>query len=312
MEEFRYRLEENLFALETELTHGTYRHGSYKVFVISEAKRRSIAVASIKDRLVHRLLYDYLEEIYDPLFLFDAWSCRKEKGLHKAIERAQHFLHRFRDGWFWRGDVRKFFDNVDQSVLLSLLRKRVSDECTLSLLSEVICSYESGVVTKVSIGAGRGIPIGNVTSQIFANIYLHEFDRFVKHTLKVRGYLRYGDDFVFFAHSKTELETASKTATTFLFDTLHLPLHPRNNVLLPCKRGLHFLGYQIFPSGRRLPRRTWNKLLRRLDLKNVASYAGLVLSEGNEKHVRRFEWETVALLDAGIIHKGERKIHQNT
>ncbi|MDD4287404.1 MAG: reverse transcriptase domain-containing protein [Candidatus Peribacteraceae bacterium] len=302
MEEFRYRLEENLFALETELTQGTYRHGPYKVFTVSDAKKRSIAVASIKDRLVHRLLYDHLEEIYDPVFLFDAWSCRKEKGLHKAIERAQHFLHRFRDGWFWRGDVRKFFDNVDQSVLLSLLKRRVSDQRTLSLLSEVIGSYGSGIVTKVPIGARRGIPIGNVTSQIFANIYLHEFDRFVKHTLKVRGYLRYGDDFVFFAHSRVDLETASKTATAFLLNNLSLPLHPRNNVLLPCKRGLHFLGYQIFPNGRRLPRRTWNKLLRRLGLKNVASYAGLVRSEGNEKHVRRFEWETLALLDTEIVH----------
>lgn len=297
MEEFRYCLEANLFALEAELTAGTYRHGPYRVFTVSDAKRRSIAVASVKDRLVHRLLYDYLEKIYDPLFLFDVWSCRKEKGLHKAVDRAQYFLHRFKHGWFWRGDVRKFFDNVDHVVLLSLLRRRVNDERTLQLLSEVIGSYDSSTVTGVMREARRGIPIGNVTSQIFANIYLHEFDRFVKHDLRIRGYVRYGDDFVFFAHSKEALEAASRAATDFLIDRLHMPLHPRNNVLLPCKRGLHFLGYQTFTNGRRLPGRTWNKILRRLDLINAASYQGLMRSERNEKRMRRFEWEVLSLLD---------------
>lgn len=297
MEDFCYCLEANLFALSEELTKGTYRHGSYDVFTISDAKKRSIAVASVKDRLVHRLLYDYLEKIYEPLFLFDAWSCRKEKGLQKAIERAQHFLYKFRDGWFWRADIQKFFDNVHHDVLYALLKRRICDGHTLSLMSKIIGSYDIGVVTGQTRSSRRGIPIGNVTSQIFANVYLHEFDRFVKHTLKIRGYLRYGDDFVFFAHSKKEIEDASKVATEFLSEQLHMPMHSRNNIILPCKRGLRYLGYQIFPNGKRLPRRTWNKMLRQLELKNVASYGGLVCSEGNTKNIRLFEWETLAFVD---------------
>ena len=138
---FIYHLESNLNALNTELTNRIYKHGQYRLFSVNDTKRRDIAVASIKDRFVHRLLYEYLVKIYDKTFVYDIWSCREEKGLLKAIERAQDFIARNHHGYFWRGDVQKFFDSVNQNTLRNILHMRVEDNHALWLLDEVITSY---------------------------------------------------------------------------------------------------------------------------------------------------------------------------
>ena len=145
LEHFRFHLEENLRALEHELTNQTYKHGAYRPFSVNDTKRRDIAVASIKDRFVHRLLYEYLVKIYDKTFIYDVWSCREGKGLIKAIERAQDFLTRNRHGYFWRGDVKKFFDSVAHQALLKVLSMRINDEQAMWLLREVIGSYATNV-----------------------------------------------------------------------------------------------------------------------------------------------------------------------
>jgi len=138
---FIYHLESNLNALNTELTNRIYKHGQYRLFSVNDTKRRDIAVASIKDRFVHRLLYEYLVKIYDKTFVYDIWSCREEKGLLKAIERAQDFIARNHHGYFWRGDVQKFFDSVNQNTLRNILHMRIEDNHALWLLDEVITSY---------------------------------------------------------------------------------------------------------------------------------------------------------------------------
>lgn len=141
LEHFRFHLEDNLRTLEQELQNQTYKHGAYRSFSVNDTKRRDIAVASIRDRFVHRLLYEYLVTIYDKIFLYDVWSCRKEKGLLGAIERTQYFLTQNRKGYFWRGDIRKFFDSVDQKTLLTLASRRIEDPKALWLLEEVIATY---------------------------------------------------------------------------------------------------------------------------------------------------------------------------
>jgi RNA-directed DNA polymerase len=140
LEEFSYYLENNLFCLVDELNNDSYRHGGYRVFYVTDNKKRRIAVASIRDRVVHRLLYEYLVPIYNPTFISDVWSCRKKKGLFGAIERTQKLLHQYPESFVWRSDVVKFFDNVDQEVLFELLRKRISDDRALCILREVINS----------------------------------------------------------------------------------------------------------------------------------------------------------------------------
>jgi len=138
--------------LHRELRDGTYRHGSYRSFCVNDTKRREIAVASIKDRFVHRLLYEHLVKIYDKTFIHDVWSCREGKGLLAAIERAQKFLAGgCRHGFFWRGDVRKFFDSVDHATLLSILGRRIDDDVTMRLLKKVTDSY----TTNMNVGSAE-------------------------------------------------------------------------------------------------------------------------------------------------------------
>lgn len=142
---FIWNLEGNLKELHHELSNGTYKHGPYRTFCVNDTKRREIAVASIRDRFVHRLLYEHLVKIYDKTFIYDVWSCREGKGLLKAIKRAQDFLTENYQGFFWRGDVRKFFDSVDHQTLLKILSMRIEDKKTMWLLEEVINSYTTNL-----------------------------------------------------------------------------------------------------------------------------------------------------------------------
>lgn len=298
LEEYRYHLEGNLTTLHGELHDGTYRHGAYRFFSVNDPKRREIAVAGIKDRIVHRLLYEALVEVYDKTFIFDVWSCRKEKGLLGAIKKAQTLLRQNHHGWFWRADIQKFFDSVHQGVLLVLLERRVTDTRMMSLLREVIQSYTAASAhgeVKECLMEACGIPIGNITSQIFANIYLNELDRFVKHRLLVKSYLRYGDDFVLFGESRAEMETKRCEVQDFLSQKLRLWLHRRNDVIFPCKRGLRFLGCNVFSTHRRLKRQSWNRVLQRTDMHNASSYYGLVRAHSDQVSSEYFDWHVLGL-----------------
>lgn len=155
LHEFQYYLERNIFALFKDLNDGTYRHGGYKKFVVSDNKRREVSVASIRDRIVHRLIYDYLMPIYDKTFIYDAWSCRAGKGLFGAIERAQAFLKTHPRSFVWKGDVKKFFDSVDQKTLLEILSLRIKDKKTYNLIAEIIYSFSSSVMDKAGGGGSR-------------------------------------------------------------------------------------------------------------------------------------------------------------
>lgn len=281
--EFEYELLDNILKLATELQAGTYRHGPYSHMIVNDNKRRDIAVASVRDRVVHRLLYDYLVTIWDKTFIYDAWSCRQNKGLHGAIDRAQKFMRQHKDGWLWRGDVTKLFDSVDKNTLLRLLRRRVSDPTALWLLSETIESYHS-------FDNNRGIPIGNLTSQILANIYLNEFDRYITHRIKPNAHLRYGDDWLCFMDDKAKLENARKKAEDFLRCELNLDVNPNVNLINPVRKGVSYLGVDLWSSGRRLDKDAQNKMKRNLNVRNVASYKALMVHNQSIKQIRRFDW----------------------
>ena len=150
LHEFQYKLEENLYGLCADLASGHYKHGPYQTFMVCDNKKREVSVSTVRDRVVHRLIYDYLNKIYDRTFIYDAWSCRVGKGLMGAIERAQQFLKSYPKSYIWRGDVRKFFDSVDQEVLLRLLSRRVKDQKVCSLIYEIIRSFHTHTHTRVS------------------------------------------------------------------------------------------------------------------------------------------------------------------
>jgi len=295
LDEFTYYLENNLFELARILNNDSYRHGGYKIFYVTDNKKRRIAVARILDRVVHRLLYEYLVPIYDPMFIGDVWSCRKGKGLLGAIKRTQQLLHRYPQSLVWRADVVKFFDNVDRNVLFALLQKQILDDRALRILHEVITS--SLLIENRSGVTSKGIPIGNLTSQIFANIYLNEFDQFIKKILKPQGYVRYGDDFIVIAPTREAIDRIEREATIFLSEHLGLALHEKNNVIVHVRHGLHFLGMRIYPAGRTLNKRNLARIQNRLTIRNIASYNGLVRQHMKPNHAKAFQWKIMGTLD---------------
>jgi RNA-directed DNA polymerase len=238
IDRFAFGLEHYLARLARELADKSYEHGGYQAISLTEKKRRDLAVASVRDRVVHRLLYDYLLPKFDPSFDPDVWSCRTGKGLHKGLARTQQLLRKHNASYVWRADITKFFDSVDQQVLADCLTRRIDyDSTAIWLCQEVIDSY--------IVKPGRGIPIGNLTSQLFANIYLNEFDRYARHTLKPQAYLRYGDDFLLFYATRRQAHQTREIARAFLKNTLGLTVNAKNNVVVPAKSGLKFLGHTI-------------------------------------------------------------------
>ena len=238
---FEANLEDNLLRLSYDLSTGNYLHGAYAHKIVNEKKRRDIFVASVRDRVVHRLLYDYLVPLFDRRFDYDVWSCRKGKGLHAALRRVSFLKKKHPGAYLWRADIKKFFDHVDHAALKSCLHRVVTDSYALRLCDETIDSF--------SMSPGTGIPIGNLTSQLFANIYLHEFDRYVRKRRKPLAYLRYGDDFLLFFENLNQAKAAQETASAYLLHTLNLTVNPRQDLLLAPKKCFVFLGCKIYKGG---------------------------------------------------------------
>ncbi len=246
---FGFCLEENLLALERELRQKTYRHGGYREFTVVEAKRRTIKAAPFSDRVVHHALCNVIEPIFERSFIFDSYACRKGKGTHAAVRRLEKYIHTLRhtaaDGasYCLKCDISKYFDSIDHDVLRSLIRKKIRDENVLWLCDVIIASN------------APGIPIGNLTSQLFANIYLNELDYFVKRVLHERYYIRYMDDFLILGNDKKHLREDKERIGIFLSERLRLQLHPKKAEIFPCAHGIDFLGY-VVRDGRRLLRTT--------------------------------------------------------
>lgn len=241
---FSADLEEHIFALHRELAERKYRHGPYTHFVVRDPKRRDIHKASVRDRLLHQALVRVLTPIFERQFIFDSYSSRKKKGVHAAVSRLRGFLWRLsrnntKTVWVLKCDIRRFFDSVDHTRLLEQCRMRASDTRVILLLSDVIGSFETA--------RGKGIPLGNVTSQLFSNVYMHPFDEFVKRELRVKYYLRYADDFVLLAHTRHELESLVPRLEDVLENSLSLLLHEDKVFLRKWHQGVDFLGYTLYP-----------------------------------------------------------------
>ena len=206
---FERHLEENLFKLHWELKNGYYSHQPYESFLIFDPKLRKIHKATVRDRIVHHAVFRVLYGVFDSSLIFDSYSCRVKKGTHKAVRRLEQFLESRNNNqpcprYALKCDIRKFFASVDHEILKRLITRRVTDVKVLSLLSRIIDSFDEA--KKDHSGTrSRGLPIGNLTSQLFANIYLNELDKYVKHKLKIKHYVRYTDDFIFAPYGKKEL-----------------------------------------------------------------------------------------------------------
>ncbi len=266
VQNFERNLEDNLFQLRHELVNHTYTHQPYESFLIFDPKLRQIHKATVCDRIVHHAVFRNLYPLFDHTLIYDSYSCRIGKGTHRAVKRLENFTKGVsqnyrRPCYYLKCDIRKFFASVDHTILKDLLRRRVTDHNALKLLDQIIDSFQ--------VNLAKGLPIGNLTSQIFANIYLDNFDKFIKHQLKVRYYIRYTDDFVMVSDNKKYLEGLIPQMETYLSENLKLNLHPKKIFLNKLTRGIDFLGYVVLPYRQSLRTKAKNRMLRKLDGKIV-------------------------------------------
>ncbi len=270
---FNLNLEKELFRLRRELTERTYRPGGYKEFVIEEPVRRTISAAPYRDRVVHHALCNVIEPIFERSFIFDSYANRKGKGTHRAVDRFEKYLRQH--PYVLKCDIRKYFPAIDHGILKRLVRKRIADEGVLWLvdtiidgsnLQEQVCDYYPGDSLTTPFERPRGLPIGNLTSQFFGNLYLDGFDHFVKEGLGCRAYLRYVDDFAVFGNDKAGLWEIRERMAEYLAK-LRLRLHPRKTRVFPAKNGCEFLGFYVYPHVRKLKKanvRLFQKRLKRM------------------------------------------------
>jgi RNA-directed DNA polymerase len=311
---FEHRLEDNLLDLQLELRSRTYRPGPYNSFYIHEPKRRLISAAPFHDRVVHHALCNLIEPIFERTFIAESYANRVGKGTHRALNRAQELARCY--PYVLQCDIRQFFPSIDHAILHDILTRKLMDPDVLWLIDRILESGR-GVLSEeyemvyfpgddlFAVDRPRGLPIGNLTSQFWANVYLNPFDHFVKRTLRCRGYVRYVDDFLLFAADKATLWQWKEAVQTRLGDvrlTIHAGTHPH-----PVTEGIPFLGFTIFPQRRRLKRRKGLYFQRKLRAMMAAYCAGdLELArvsasvQGWVNHVRY--GNTVGLRKAVLCH----------
>lgn len=290
VQEFERKLEQNLFRLHRELAAGTYRHQPYSAFSICDPKQRCIHKANVRDRILHHAVFSVLNPVFEPTFIAHSFSCRKGKGTHKAVDALERMLRSVsRNGtrpcFVLKCDIHQFFASVDHGILLGILGKRLKDEKAVALLREIIGSF---IAKDTALFGRTGIPIGNLTSQLFANIYLNEFDQFIKHTLKIKHYVRYTDDFAIVAGNREELETVLIPVRSFLKERLGLALHPHKVTIRKYRQGVDFLGYVLLPHHRVLRTKTKRRMVRKLTERIERCKAGDVTPESVEQSLQSY------------------------
>ncbi|MBI2356127.1 MAG: group II intron reverse transcriptase domain-containing protein [Candidatus Doudnabacteria bacterium] len=309
---FAHALIDNILQLHNDLANKTYRHGGYYQFKISDPKPRDISKASVRDRLLHHAIYRILYPFFDRTFIADSFSCRVDKGTHKAVNRLLAMFRKAsknntRTCWVLKCDIRKFFASIDHDVLKNILARHVPDIDMLWLLGNIIDSFgsdcfvgrqtkprpenrpprndiKSVFASEAKQSHNQGLPLGNLTSQLFVNIYMNEFDQFVKHKLKVKHYIRYADDFIILSPSEEELTAILSRIAVLLKQELKLRLHPHKVTLKTFASGIDFLGWVNFPHHRVLRTATKKRMLKRIRVNStnetLQSYLGL-LKHGN-------------------------------
>jgi RNA-directed DNA polymerase len=276
VQRFGLSLEDNIIGLHEELDQHSYQHGDYIEFYINDPKPRCIHKALVRDRVVHHAVLAAIEPFFERHFIFDSYSSRVDKGTHAAVRRLQRFIWRLsqndtRRVWVLQCDIRKFFDNINHKVLLNILADTIHDPLTLDLLRTIIYSYNGT--------SGKGIPLGNVTSQLFSNVYLNELDQFMKRDLRIHYYLRYADDFVMASRDREYLLSLIPQITTFLATRLNLDLHERKIMLRPAWQGIDFLGFVIFPHHLVIRTQTRKRLWRQLKTSKQLYENGIMTAE---------------------------------
>lgn len=258
--QFSMNLEKNLLSIQEELLANTYTQSKYREFIVFDPKERKIKYLPFKDRVVHHALVNVMEPIFDKRLINTTYACRKRKGTHKALKDIKRVISsEFKfTGYCLKCDIKKYFPSMNQDILKKLISKKITCKNTLNLIYKIIDSDHS------EFGEQKGIPIGNLTSQLFSNIYLNELDQYVKHKLKIKYYYRYVDDFIILHDSKKELNNYKKKIKYFLKKELNLEIPRYKTSIFQIKDGVDFVGYKIFPNRVFLRKRNIKRFIRNI------------------------------------------------
>jgi len=302
---FEWRLEENIFKIYMDLKYRRYKHGAYHSFYIYDPKQRHIHKAIVRDRILHHAVFNVLEPIFDPTFISNSFSCRFGKGTHKGVDCLTRMVRQVSRNYTnpcfaLKCDISKFFASVDHQTLISIIGKKIRDDKAMCLIKEIIFSFNSN---QSNLFNKRGLPIGNFTSQLFANIYLNEFDQFVKHKLKIDYYIRYTDDFIIIANNRLFLENVIISIQSFLTKNLFLKLHSNKIIIRKINQGIDFLGYVVLPYYRLIRFKTKQRIFRKIK-KRIDEYKkGVISNQAVEQSLQSY---------LGVFsHANAYKIEQN-
>lgn len=311
---FEMNAEENLLNLHRELQERSYAPLPSACFVTESPKMREIFAADFRDRIVHHLLVNHLEPIWEPVFIFDSYACRKGKGTHAAVKRLQHFMRQatqsgYRNAYYIHLDVKSFFISINKRILYDLLKQKETDADILRLLETIIFHDPSKQpVFKGQMSLFRqipphkslffthnrtGLPIGNYTSQFFANAYLNKLDQFVKHELKCRYYMRYVDDLILLDEKRSRLEYWENRIDDFLKSHLQIELNPKRRKIAPIRNGCNFLGYIVRPTHFTIRKRVVNNLKSKL-----AGFESSLIKKTRNAFIIQYDTETIDKLHA--------------
>lgn len=285
-------LEDNLFRLKWELETDRYFPSPYAYFVITDPKMRHVVAPNFRDRVVHHGLVSVIEPIFEKTFIYDAFACRKDKGTHFGAKRTKKFLQAARSFhgkdaplYVLQCDIQRFFPSISWGILIELINKKIDCPKIRDLIVRIITThkvfYDGNILRElpkeiISSEERKGLPIGNLTSQLFANIYLNPLDHFVKETLKERWYGRYMDDFFIISSDNKHLLEVREKIRQFLLTTLNLTLHPRKSIIQNVKNGVPFVGYRIFYDHTLIRGSTLQRFQRRLREKKLAMRHGKI------------------------------------
>lgn len=271
-------IEDIILELHRELSTGTYRHELYTHFYVYDPKRRYISKAVVKDRIVHQAIVQVFEPIFEKTFIFDSYAARAGKGVHSAVERLDTFLRSasrnyHKSVYALKCDIRKFYDSVSHDALLLILSETIYGKKMMALLRIIVESYAA------DSDKTRGLPLGNVTSQLFTNIYLNSFDHFIKEQLRMRWYVRFCDDFMIVHPDHNTLKEIVPKIQAFLLERCALTLHPNKVSIRNLTRGVDFVGQIIRPHYRVILTKTKRRIIRRLRMRAEEYRQGAVSDE---------------------------------
>lgn len=281
VQQFEYNLENNIFKLHHKLKTQTYSHFNYTSFSICDPKSRKIHKARVKDRILHHTIFRIFYPIFDSIFVLDSYSCRIRKGTHKAINRLQKFARKVSKNntencYVLKCDIRKFFGSVNQDILIDLIKKKIKDNNTIWIVEKIIKSFN------------KGLPLGNITSQLFANIYLNELDQFIKQKLKIKYYIRYCDDFIILDTNEEYLKKIIYQIDNFLKEKLKLSLHKDKIIIRKYHPGIDFLGYVSFSHHRVLRTKTRRRMFKKINQKIIALEQSKITEESFSQTIQSY------------------------